>query len=163
MTTDPQQLQPAAGAGGGESDEERAAREAREAEERAKAEAAAAAAGDGDGAKGRRRAKPPEILSGRPEDTNGVYIVLWARIVNPDELDEREQPVKPKFREVAYVKTDSPMRAKGALLESPDFAWLLEKAKERPGIWLYAVAAFYWPSDTEPTTFFQPPPELKIG
>lgn len=159
MTTDAQQL----GGGDGGSSAEAQAEIERQQREAREAEAAAAGAVDDDEPRGKRKAPPPQILMARPEETHGVYIVLWASVVNPDERDEREQPVKPKFREVAYVKADTPMRAKGALLDSPDFSWLREKASEDRGILLYAVAAFYWPFDTAPTTFFQPPPELKIG
>lgn len=102
----------------------------------------------------------------QPDETNGSYIVLWAR--------KPKRGERAAYEEVCYLEAHDPGQAKRKVLEefgrspkpyaerSERARFLLERAGEGNGILIRAVPAMHWEADVEPTAFERPAPILTI-
>lgn len=100
------------------------------------------------------------------EETNGIYVVLWARKPKKGE--------RAHYEEVCQIEAHDPDQAKRKVLEefgrspkpyaerSERARFLLDRAGEERGILLRAVPAMHWPAKVEPTAFERPAPILTI-
>lgn len=93
----------------------------------------------------------------QPEETNGVYLILWAH--KPSRKADR-----PEYREAIFVKAHSAQRAKEIVVGAEDQLgeFLREQATHGKGILVRAIPAMHWPADVQTTTYERPAPVLVV-
>lgn len=109
----------------------------------------------------------------QPENTGGVYMVLWAKV--PDQGVAPEHCHRPDWQEVGYFTASSRDVARAQSIEhhgrSPKpiaergavARYLIEQARATAaGIMLRAVPAEYWPASCPVTSYTVPAPILTL-